>query len=174
MLAYGKISEINTNTGLARVAFDDDGIVSGWLEVFSRKTKGAKETFPFDIQEHVACLMDQYKEHGVIIAAVYDKNNKPSLTNKNVYGIEYDNGDLETYNKQTKTKKITAGTAEIQIKTDGIVIKVGTETLLAVLSDTLTQISAITVPGNLGYPTGVPINAPAFAAIIARIQLLLA
>lgn len=99
-IKYGIISEIDATTGLAKVTFQaDDNIVSAFIPALVRKTLNEKESFPFDANEYVACIMDEHCEHGVIIGSVYNETNKPSLTSKDEFGIVYQNGDKQVYDR---------------------------------------------------------------------------
>jgi phage baseplate assembly protein gpV len=78
MLRFGIISEVDADKGQARVKFDgEDGIVSYWLPISVPKTKEDKYSIPFDVNEHVWCLMDDNLEYGVIGGAIYDTGNGP-------------------------------------------------------------------------------------------------
>ena len=77
MIKFGYISEINVNEGTVRVFFDDDKIVSNPLPVSVQASKEDKYSFPFAINEHVWCVMDDDCEYGVVAGAIYDTKNKP-------------------------------------------------------------------------------------------------
>ena len=58
--------------GFAQVVFPDlDGLVSAWLPVVVRKSLKDKECFTPDPGEHVACVLDENFENGVVLGAVY-------------------------------------------------------------------------------------------------------
>lgn len=99
-IKYGIVSEIDTTRGLAKVTFQaDDNIVSDFLPALVRKTLTEKESFPYDANEYVACIMDEHCEHGVIIGAVYNETDKPSFTSKDDFGIKFANGDSQAYDR---------------------------------------------------------------------------
>jgi len=78
MLRFGNISEININTGFARVKFlDEPDIVSDWLQICVQGTLSSKFFSMFDINEQVACLMDEHSEEGVILGALYNTGTPP-------------------------------------------------------------------------------------------------
>jgi phage baseplate assembly protein gpV len=108
-LKYGLISQIDATKGLAKVSFDADVdssngnvLVSDWLPCLMRKTLNEKESYPFDEKEHVACLMDEHCEDGVILGAIYSDNELPALTTKDLFGIVWANGDLMKYDRQAQ------------------------------------------------------------------------
>lgn len=164
MIRFGKISEIIPDKGLARVDFKGDSVVSAPLPCLVKKSKSIKESYPFEINEEVACLMNDDLRTGVILGAIYNKDTSPAITDENEFGIDYGLSGLEKFNKTTGLKTIKAG--KFKIVND-------TESLHAILNDILTQIQAITVTGNLGYPTGPPLNLAAFTAIQVRLQTFL-
>lgn len=172
MLKFGNISEIDAAKGLARVEFDDDGIVSGWLSLLAKKSKDETEHYPLDVKEHVCCLMDERCENGVILGAIYSKDEKPGLTSKDKFGIKYKSGDEESYDRQDRKKLVKVGAAEHSLTQQGHTIKNGSETLKAILLDLLAQLEIETHPTPVG-PTGPPTNAAAYAALVTRLNSLM-
>lgn len=72
---YGLVSEVKP--GYAKVQFAEDKIVSPWLPVVVRKSQSDKESWPFEINEHVVCLMDETCDEGVVIGAIYNEKDTP-------------------------------------------------------------------------------------------------
>lgn len=60
--------------GYAKVHFREDNIVSGWWPVLSGNSKSDKESWPLEVNEHVAVICDQYCEDGVVLGAIANKN----------------------------------------------------------------------------------------------------
>ena len=54
MLRVGNISEVDASTGMARVSFGEDGLVSPWMSMVVPRTKGDQFSTTFDIKEQVA------------------------------------------------------------------------------------------------------------------------
>lgn len=103
MLRFGTISEVDANKGLARVKFPEDGIVSGWLPVLQKNTLKNKHSHTYDVDEHVACLMDGNAENGVIMGAVYSKNELPgAVKGANIEGVQFDDGTKIKYDRSAK------------------------------------------------------------------------
>lgn len=75
---FGVISQIDAANGLARVYFEEDDFESAPLKISVMRSGPDQVSFPFDIREHVWCVMDEHCEYGVIGGAVYDDNNKPA------------------------------------------------------------------------------------------------
>jgi len=111
MLHFGIISETDPENGKARVQFPDaDGIVSNWLPISVPKTLKDKFSIPFDVNEHVWCLMDDNLEYGVIGGAIYSKNELPGdLGDADIIGINFEQGLHIEYKRSTRILSITGG-----------------------------------------------------------------
>ena len=61
MFRLGIISEIGEgeNLGYARVSFDENEIVSGWLAMPSMATYKTKHWVPVEVNAQVVCTMDE-------------------------------------------------------------------------------------------------------------------
>lgn len=77
MLKFGYITELDVTKGMVRVNFTDLGIVSNLLPVSVPASKEDKYSFPFAINEHVWCLMDDNCEFGVVGGAIYSNKDVP-------------------------------------------------------------------------------------------------
>jgi phage baseplate assembly protein V len=120
MLRFGNISEFDPSTGYARVKFLDDGIVSDWLQVLVKTALNDKQSFAFDVNEQVACLMDEHSEEGVILGALYNDGTKPPTgAGAGVYTMIFSDESFVEYNKNTN--KLT-----VSIQGDVDVVSTGT------------------------------------------------
>jgi phage baseplate assembly protein V len=115
MLKYGLIKEIDANKGLVKVSFDDDEIVSGWLPVLKQGTKSNKYFHIFDSGEHVACMMDEHCENGVVLGAIYSKDETPgSVKGADIAGVVFSDGTVVKYDRSSHKLTIqTDGNVEI-------------------------------------------------------------
>lgn len=119
MLAFGIITEVDAAKGLARVKFpDSDGIVSKLLPIVVPKTQKDKFSFPFDINEHVCCIMDDQLENGAIIGAIYSKSELPAITDADKVGVSFVQGLNIEYSRSDKTLKIS-GTGDVKVDVEG-------------------------------------------------------
>jgi phage baseplate assembly protein V len=173
VIKYGNITQIDAAKGTARVHFDDIDIVSGWLPIIYKRTFADKESDPLEEKEHVACLMDERLENGVILGAIYSTEDTPPETaDAEKYVREFSDGTIFTYDKTAHEYKIENGELEFTMnRTSGFDIKKGGESLKAIIDDILTQSQALTV--TCSAPTvasSPPINAAAFAAISVRVN----
>lgn len=119
MLKFGYIKDVDAAKGTARVVFDgDDNMVSAPLRIAVKRSKEDKEDIDFDVDEHVACMMDEQCEEGVILCAIYSDTETPSNdAGKGIMGITFRDGARIEYNRLTSKYKIDVGTSgEIDFK----------------------------------------------------------
>ena len=130
MLRFGNISETNVVDGLYKVGFEEDNLVSSWLPYLVKNTKENKYENPFDIGEHVACLMDENCENGVILGATNTSADKPVVGDKDVSRVTYKDGSFVQFNRATKKLTISCeGDVEI-IKSKNVNVKSDTKIVL--------------------------------------------
>ncbi len=169
MLKFGIISEIDFANGLARVNFADDDFVSAPLKMAVSRSGVDKVSFPFDINEHVYCIMDENMEFGVIGGAVYDESNKPtSDAGKGKLTLSFGDNSTIIYDRISHTLNIDikgkttikCEDAEIEASTvvnikspstviDGVLTVNGAAKITGVLSlGGLSGISGASIPGD--------------------------
>lgn len=167
ILIYGNVTKVFPAEGKAVVFFDDRNIASKKLPIVTPRTFSDKESDPMEEGEHVACLMDCNLEDGVILGAIYStKETPPEEAGANVWVKEFKDGTVFKYNRTTHVYSIVNGTTEFKLsRTGGFSIKKGAEDLGLLMTDTLDQISLITV-ASFGTP---PVNIAAFTAIRLRV-----
>jgi len=101
-LMFGIISEVDAANGLARVSFGEDDFVSAPLKMSVMRSGPDQVSFPYDINEHVWCLMDEHCEYGVIGGAVYDEGNKPPAgAGKGKLIIRFDDSSMIEYDRNS-------------------------------------------------------------------------
>lgn len=162
---FGIISNLDIDNGLAKVYFEEDDFESGWLKISVMRSAPDQISFPFDIKEHVWCILDEHCEYGVIAGAVYDEKNKPSGSAKGklkiLFGdnstIEYDRVssilkfDIQGEVNITGTK-ITANADEIIVNAESVKITAPTTQIEGALS-----VSGIVSMGGLAGIDGADI-----------------
>ena len=168
MLKFGNICDIDAAKGLARVEFDDDGITSAWLPVVTLGSSANKYSHAFDVNEHVACLMDENAENGVIIGAIYSKAAQPDGGNKDKVRVKFSDGAEMQYDRAASKLTVKVNTTELDVTASGFKVKRGGENLKAILTDLIDAILAETHPTGVG-PSGTPINAAQYTAIKNRL-----
>lgn len=148
MLRFGIICEIDGSKGLARVHFDDDGIVSYWLPVVYPKTSQDSFSWIPDVNEHVACLMDERLENGVILGSIYSKAKQPDGGDANKFRIKFKDGTVIEYDRSIH--KLTAdvkGAVEVKA-TENVNVETSASATLKAVSVTI-DAPSVTVTGIL-------------------------
>lgn len=128
MLKYGIISEIDQDAGMARVHFNDDDIVSDWLPILVPKAMEDSFSFFPDINEHVACLMDENAENGVVMGSMYNKQSKPNGGNANKWRVRFKDGTVIEYDR-AENKLLADVKGKVEVKATGSVKVDGSSTV---------------------------------------------
>lgn len=115
MLRFGIVDQIDAAKGLARVRFPEDNLLSFWLPVLVRKTKDDKFYHMVDVDEHVACMMDERCEDGVILGAMYSSATEPPYTSASKIGVKFSDDAEVVYDKETQVLTIIT-TGEVQVE----------------------------------------------------------
>jgi phage baseplate assembly protein V len=100
MLRYGIVTNIDEKMCRARVQFGSDELTSYWLAILQAKTQNDKFYFMPDIGEHVACLMDERSEAGVILGAIYSDMDKVPVVSKDKFKIKFQDGAEIEYDRK--------------------------------------------------------------------------
>lgn len=146
-LRFGTISKIDADKGLAKVSFKEDGIESDWLPILQKNTKANKHSHTYDIDEHVACMMDEHAEKGVIMGAVYSKNENPgTVKGADIEGVEFSDGTKVSYNRST---------SELKIDCAGKVTVICTEATVEASSKVTLDTPTVDVSGDLNVTGGI-------------------
>ena len=151
-MRIGVVSKVSPETGEARVVFDDlDGMETDDLPVLFAKTLKDRYFAMPDVGEHVACLMDERFEAGVILGAVYDDTNLPPEGNQDRDYIRWGNGAVVEHDR--KTGRITINTPnDVEITAaNAVTIKAATVTIDSPQTICTGQ---LTVQGRLNYESG--------------------
>lgn len=106
-LKFAEVSAVDSSTGKVKVDFIEDGITSDWLPVMVRNTKDNKHFYLPDIGEHVAALMDEHLERGVIMGAIYSTKNTPGTEAAvGVEAVEFSDGTVVKYDRNTSEMSV--------------------------------------------------------------------
>lgn len=170
MLRFGNISSVDTERGLARVRFEEDDIVTALLPMIGARTSKDKFYAMPDVGEHVACLMDEYAENGVILGAIYSTKNVPGeVKGQDKIGVEFASGDLIEQDRGGRYLRVKMGDSEMKVSQSGHSMTKSSESLKTILVDLLNAIMAETHPTGVG-PSGPPINVSQYISIKTRIN----
>lgn len=116
MLRFGTISEVKPENGLAKVRFEEDDIVSAWIPIVQANTLGDKDYRSMKVNEHVACMMDEHCENGVIVGAIYNKTDTPAFTGEKC-GVKFEDGTEVVYDKGSGNYTIKLNSGRLIIET---------------------------------------------------------
>jgi len=150
MLRFGNITEIDVSKCYARVKFLDDGIVSAPLQIVVMGALSTKFFHIFDINEQVACLMDENSEEGVILGALFSDDINPNGGNKDVVRVVFPDGSSIEYNRSSH---------EYNINIKGK-INISAQSELNILAETEINISApaVNVDAEVVNATATTVN----------------
>lgn len=100
-IRFGYVVKADVKNGVYRVNIDADDIVTDWLPRLEMNTKDTNSSNPLKEGEHVALLMDEHNEAGVILGAIFDKKNTPNgiIANDNLHAVRFEDGTKITYDK---------------------------------------------------------------------------
>lgn len=118
MLRIGNITEIDVNKGYARVTFMDDDIVSDWLQICVMGALNNKFFHMFDVNEQVACLMDEHSDDGVILGALFNDKTPPAGGNKDVVRVQFSDDSFIEYNRSSHEYNINVK-GKVNITSEG-------------------------------------------------------
>lgn len=113
-----------------RVKFaDHDQVISYWLPVIQKKTLRDKQYWMPDPGEHVACLMDEHAEFGVVLGAIYSDPDPVPVASQDKYHVLFDDRATIEYDRKEHVLEVyTPG--KIKVRADGdIEVKAGGDIL---------------------------------------------
>lgn len=101
-LKFGIVEQIDPAKARARVRLDDnESILTYWLAVLQQRTGKDKTYCMVEEGEHVACLLDEHAEEGVIIGAIYSEAEPPIADSEDVRRVELEDGAWFEYDRRT-------------------------------------------------------------------------
>ncbi|MDD3688023.1 MAG: hypothetical protein PHE56_14840, partial [Bacteroidales bacterium] len=118
-----------------------------------------------DIGEHVACLMDDNSEEGVILGAIYSALDETPVNSKTQLMIKFEDESFINFNKETGILTLKFKGIEIlsDVKQTGKLQNSAGITSASDISDKTSSMQAMrdkynphTHIGNMGSPTSVP------------------
>jgi len=182
MLRFGKISDIDPDKCYARVRFTDDEIVSDWLQIVVLGAISNQFFHIFDINEQVACLMDENSEDGVIIGAVFNDKTTPSNGGKDVVRVSFSDDSFIEYNRSSHEYTIDIKgkinisaeseiniTSESEVKINALNATITATTLAKIEAPAIQLNGAVAVSG--GLTVGGTITAPGGGPISGDIEV---
>jgi phage baseplate assembly protein V len=151
-LKFGIVSD--TKPGYAKVYFEEDDIVTDWWPVLVRTSMKDFESWPLNIQEHVACVVGEHCEEGVVLGAIHSDPEPPDPgAGAGKFRKVFEDGTYLEYDKSAHRL-----TANVQGEVDVIAtsdinatsqtnIKAKASILASIEAPTITLKGAVTVQG---------------------------
>jgi len=132
-LKFGIVSQVDESRGLARVRFgDNEGLESYWLHVLAAATMRNKVYQLPDVGEGVACHVDEQCENGVILGALYSKQDIPPVSDVNKFHVRFDDGTWLEYDRTAHALKgDVKGCVDLETRDD---VRITTQASLSVMA----------------------------------------
>lgn len=169
MLRFGNITEVDPAKGYARVTFTDDGIVSDWLQFLVLGAIKDNFSHTFNINEQVACLMDENSEEGVILGAIFNDKTPPNNAGDGIFRVKFDDDSVIEYNRNSHEYKLDIKgkiniTADSEININAVnanviaTVEAKIQAPVIKLIGAVAVTGAMTVSGTITAPGGGPIS----------------
>lgn len=119
MIRFGIVVDIDETKGRVRVQLPDrDNVSSYWLAVLKAKTLQDKFYGMPDLNEHVALLLDENGEEGVVLGAIYSDADPVPVSSRDKYHVTFQDGTVIEYDR--KEHRLTADVkGDIAVKATG-------------------------------------------------------
>lgn len=101
-LNFGTVAAVDEVAGMVRVRLPEMGnLRTDWLQVLQSKTLNDKHWCLPDLGEHVAVLLDNNGDDGIVLGAVYSSVDKPPVASGNKFHIRFADGTTIEYDRDT-------------------------------------------------------------------------
>lgn len=165
-LRIGRVSSLEPAACRVRVAFDaEDGVLSFWLPVLQRRTLGDRSYWMPEVDEQVACLLDDNAEDGYVLGGLYSQVDPPPVTSADRAHIAMKDGAVVEYDRAahrlTVDLRAAAGEVLVQVAEGKHVDIGGTDARKLATIDFVTEVFEKHTHPTPAGPTGVPIRNPA-------------
>lgn len=122
LIRIGKVCDIDYAKGAARVVFfDDDSLVSSFLQVIQRNTYENQDYAMPDIGEVVVCIfLSSGLENGFILGSVYAKDVVPQETNGDKRSVVFNDETKISYDRNTHELEVTIEGTSFKANRDGV------------------------------------------------------
>ena len=159
-LQYGIVDAVDekSHAVVCRLPALED-IRTDWLPVLTPAAGGNRFYSLPDTGELVICLLDARGEGGVVLGAVYNDEDRPPVSDRNIWMRRFANGTVISHNRQT---------GEVSVKTSGQV-KVKAKKVHIDAPDTEITGTA-KILGHLTYTAGMSASAGAGGGAAASIE----
>jgi len=108
LIRFGRISGIDADNARVKVSFGEDGIESGWLPTIHNGATGSSYFHTYDVNELVACVMEENLDAGVVLGAIYYENEQPVESGDNIVSVVFNSSNKVIFNRQTGEMELQA------------------------------------------------------------------
>jgi len=145
---YGIVSEVKP--GYAKVFFKEDNVSTDWWPVLRRVSMTDKESWPLNIQEHVACVCDELMEEGIVLGAVHNDEDLPDPgAGPGKFRQVFEDGTMIEYDKSTH-ELMASVRGKATVTADGD-ISVVSQTKIQLTAPQIEAVGNLAVVGNLAF-----------------------
>ena len=154
----GIVIQVDEPTHSVRCAIPAlENMETDWLSVLVHNAKGDQDVDLPDEDTLVKCLLDARGESGCVIGAVYNAQDKPPVSNKDIWMKRFANGTVIQHDR--RTGKVTVDTpSEVLVKAGSKVTIDSPETETTgnlLVQGSLTYMGGMTGSGGAGGATAV-------------------
>lgn len=145
----GIITQVDEPTHSVRCAIPAlENMETDWLSVLVQNAKGDQDVDLPDEGTLVKCLLDARGESGCVIGAVYNEQDRPPVSNKNIWMKRFANGTVIQHDRST---------GKVTVDTPGeVLVKAGTK--VTIDSPETETTGNLLVQGSLTYMGGMTGN----------------
>lgn len=110
-LHFGTVSAVDEKTMRVRVRLDElDNMRTDWLPVGVQKSKKDKDYWLPDEGEHVAVLLDNYGETGIVLCAVYSDQDAVPVASRDKWCRRFSDGATLEYDRASHELTVSGAT----------------------------------------------------------------
>ncbi|HEY0155448.1 MAG TPA: hypothetical protein VGB92_25855 [Longimicrobium sp.] len=121
-LRFGRVTEREAATARVRVVFEDtDDLESPWLAVGHAKTLGDRVLWMPDEGAHVACLLEEHGDVGLVLCHIYSEADLPPVSSLDRLHLAMADGATLDYDRTVHRLSIAIppGGAALQVEVNG-------------------------------------------------------
>lgn len=122
-LRFGEVVKQDLDGVRVQVEFKErDGVVSPWLMVPQRGTKDNKFYDVPDLGSHVACLLDEHDEEGLVLGAVYSDVDEAPVKSGDKWHVTFKDGTKLEYDRASHELTVDAPDGKVLIKCPAVML----------------------------------------------------
>lgn len=128
LLKIGEVSSVNPQSCTARVVFDDDdGLVSGDLQILQMNSLKNKGYWLPDVGEDVVCaFLGTGVEEGFILGATYAGAVEPPASSQDKRAVHFSDGSFFEFDRSASEFKVEIGASKVTINKERITAEAAT------------------------------------------------